>query len=557
MTTPSRELSNPSGLRLPGGPKLLLLALLAVGLALRLRLAWANLYTLVLDVTSDDAYYYFQIARNIAAGDGASFDGETPTNGFHPLWLMILTPLFLLRDAPLLNLHLGLTLSALFGVGTIYLVYAIVRGLTGNAPASLAAASFYALHPYLALENANGLETGLTVFLVSLVTWLFLRMASREVPPSPSEYAQLGAASGLMMLARTDMIFLLPPIALYFFVRERGRGRWTSGLAIGLPALVVLAPWITWSLASFGTIVQTSALGLAEFQRQGYIAEHGSGPAVLLARAWEVTRGALFSRMIHLYFVPRAGSELPFFLGAGGMLAAMLLAPLTPQRGRALRQMGLLMVPGSGILLSLLYHSAVRWWLREWYFAPMALLGALLLGVAVDYLHSVLRGTHPASASAGWRRRAVVALYAAFAIGLAGTFGPHMLDRWGTHSLHRVNQLEAARWIDSHTEPDARIGSFNAGIIGYFSERTVVNLDGVVNADAHRARVEKRTREYILAMKLDYLADLQGTLRSARCGHRRRRGRAPSSLRGWPDPHPALAAGAALRQKGSSARQSE
>lgn len=518
MTKPSRDLPNARGLWPPDAPALVLLAVLGIGLALRLRLAWASLYTIVLDVTSDDAYYYFQIARNIAAGSGASFDGETITNGFHPLWLAILTPLFLLRDDPLLNLHLGLTLSALFGVATIYLVYAIVRRLTDNAAASLAAASFYALHPYLALENVNGMETGLTVFLVSLVTWLFLRMACRDGPPPPSEYAQLGVASGLMMLARTDTIFVLPPVALFFFVRERGRRRWMSGLAIGLPALVVLAPWIAWSLASFGTIVQTSALGLAEFQRQGYIAEHGSEPAVLLARAWEVTRGALFSRMIHLYFVPRAASELPFFLGAGGMLAAMLFAPLDPQRGRALRQMGLLMVPGSGILLLLLYHSAVRWWLREWYFAPVALFAALLLGIALDYLHGALRGTGPASATAVWRRRAVVLLYAVFAVGLARSFGPHMLDRWGTHSQHRVNQLEAARWIDSHTEPDARIGSFNAGIIGYFSERTVVNLDGVVNGDAHRARVEKRMREYIRAMKLDYLADLKGTLRSARCG---------------------------------------
>ena len=74
-------------------PRLALAALLAVALVLRLRVAWADLYTLILDVTSDDAYYYFQIARNLADGGGVSFDGETPTNGFHPLWLVLLTPL--------------------------------------------------------------------------------------------------------------------------------------------------------------------------------------------------------------------------------------------------------------------------------------------------------------------------------------------------------------------------------------------------------------------------------------------------------------------------------
>ena len=178
---------------------------------------------------------------------------------------------------------------------------------------------------------------------------------------------------------------------------------------------------------------------------------------------------------------------------------------------RARRQIGLVMLPGSGILLGLLYHSAVRWWLREWYFAPVALLAALLLGVAVAYGHSVLRETRFAG-------RSVVALYALFAAGLALAFGPHMADRWGLQSPHRVNQLEAARWIDAHTEPGARVGSFNAGILGYFSNRTVVNLDGVVNADAYRAKLEKRLPEYVRSMRLDYVADLKGALRPIRCG---------------------------------------
>lgn len=39
----------------------------------------------------DDAYFYFKIANNVALGKGSTFDGLNYTNGYHPLWLIILS----------------------------------------------------------------------------------------------------------------------------------------------------------------------------------------------------------------------------------------------------------------------------------------------------------------------------------------------------------------------------------------------------------------------------------------------------------------------------------
>jgi hypothetical protein len=213
MSTPSTEH------RIASWPRLALAALLAVALVLRLRVAWAGLYTLILDVTSDDAYYYFQIARNLVDGGGVSFDGETPTNGFHPLWLVLLTPIAAAGGDPVDTLHWGLSLSALFGTATVYWVYASARTLTNNAAAGLATASFTAVHPALVRESVNGLETALSVCLIAWVVHRFLRMASRREPPRTIDYVRLGLASGLMLLARTDSLFVLPPLALFFFAR--------------------------------------------------------------------------------------------------------------------------------------------------------------------------------------------------------------------------------------------------------------------------------------------------------------------------------------------------
>src|SRR5260370_39060918 len=38
-----------------------------------------------------DFYYSLQIAQNLAAGHRSTFDGLVATNGYHPLWLLLLS----------------------------------------------------------------------------------------------------------------------------------------------------------------------------------------------------------------------------------------------------------------------------------------------------------------------------------------------------------------------------------------------------------------------------------------------------------------------------------
>ena len=75
----------------------------------------------------DDAFYYFEIAKNLATGEFSTFDGGiTRTNGYHPFWLLLITPLYWLCDV----------YSALFGIraleimliaGSVALVAVAVR----------------------------------------------------------------------------------------------------------------------------------------------------------------------------------------------------------------------------------------------------------------------------------------------------------------------------------------------------------------------------------------------------------------------------------------------
>ena len=91
----------------------------------------------------------------------------------------------------------------------------------------------------------------------------------------------LGCAAGVMMLARTDSVFVFGAILLYLLARSRDGERFRAPLFAGVLATLVVAPWLIWNLARFGSIVQVSSLALAEPLRENFLAVHGDGLATV------------------------------------------------------------------------------------------------------------------------------------------------------------------------------------------------------------------------------------------------------------------------------------
>jgi hypothetical protein len=491
---------------------LALAALLLAALGLRLSIAWDGLEDVLLRATSDDAFYYLQIAREWTGGAPPSLDGETPTNGFHPLWLWLCALAWQLAGEPVAALRVVLSLGAVFGTATTALVWATLRRLGAPAVAALLAAAFHGLHPYFAVEAVNGLESALAVFCIALLTWRFVIVARDARPLSVRQGAILGAAAGAMLLARTDTVFVWAAIGAFLAARAARSGGWAGVAAAAGVSALLLAPWLVWSAASLGGVVQVSGYALSEPPRRAFLETHGDSLDVVLGRSAFLLRDAFLQKLFRTYFVPAGWPAWPAWLGALAAAGALLFALPEPERRRARRRLALLAVPGAGIVLALAWHAGVRWWLREWYFAPAGWLGVLLLGVALASAAECVGRVAPP------RRRLAAALATGTAaLAMAAVLAPGDGTRWGTQTPHRVTQLEGARWIDANLPPDARLGAFNAGILSYFSGRTVVNLDGAVNADAYAARRDGRMMDYILSRQLDYLVDWQGYLAWAGC----------------------------------------
>jgi 4-amino-4-deoxy-L-arabinose transferase-like glycosyltransferase len=494
------------------------IVLFGVALAARLRLAWASIDTIVLKATADDGYYYFTIARNIAHGHNVTFDGETVTNGFHPLWLALITPVFLVTDSEAMPVHVILTMGSVLGAIATVMIFLTLRRMT-SLPAAAVGAAVYALHPATVHDSVNGVETPAVVALFAAVVWMYVRIwqsgGSRR-----DEYA-LGALCGLLLLARTDTLFIVPLVFGALLVRAGAEDRWRRAVRFVAPCVALLLPWVIWTLAANGTVVQVSGEAGAWGTRHNYLIAHGDGWWTQISHSAWLMRTAFFDALPHQYLVPVGDDAWPLLIVLGALLLLMCVAPLGGAAASTRSRLGVLAVPAAGVVAALVYHAGIRWHWRDWYFAPAGVMLALLLGIMVDHAAAWARAAAArVQAAPGTNAGAIAAcaLYVGVAVLLAYQYRPGRAGRYVFQPVVQLNMLSGARWIEANTPADSRIGSLNAGILGYYSGRTVVNLDGVVNADALRAYKACTTADYIREQRIDYVADLQGSLVSAACG---------------------------------------
>jgi hypothetical protein len=71
-------------------------------------------------------------------------------------------------------------------------------------------------------------------------------------------------------------------------------------------------------------------------------------------------------------------------------------------------------------------------------------------------------------------------------------------------------RYDAALWIAENSPPETVFAAWNAGQLGFFSDRTVINLDGLINNVDYYDRVLQGSiplADYLLENKVDYIVD--------------------------------------------------
>jgi len=483
----------------------LLLAMIPA-LWVRVRLATAPFQKLVATFLSDDAFYYFGIARNILAGNGASFDGVIPTNGFHPLYMLVLLPIFgALGGDPIVPIYVALILLSATNAVTAVLVYLFVRELIDRR-AALVAAVFWLSNPYSAAITLTGVEAALVCLFLSAAALSHLRL-TRSDPIKTSALIRHGLLLGLLFLSRTDSVFILAAVIIDLLILWRGKGALRRLLPVLGTALAATLPWLIWSLVRTGSLVQISGKTLMFRSHTQFLESHSYASTDLLRHV-----GGLAIRNLDAFLLRLCGFQnTQVLLLVVGVCIGVLLAIRATLGNRifpegALRRSAFLLL---GVAAIWLFYVLVFWQVKPWYFLStvlaLAVLWALIFhGLDTGYL-ARKRPAIRVIALAVW-----IAFFAAchWERGVAlwkGGFHPWQSAYLDAAFVLRGNKLPRIQQGDL-------VGAFNAGILGYFGNRRIVNLDGVVNDRVLPAMRQKRFLGYLHDEGVRYLVDHEGLI---------------------------------------------
>jgi len=168
----------------------------------------------------------------------------------------------------------------------------------------------------------------------------------------------------------------------------------------------------------------------------------------------------------------------------------------------------------AAIILHDLYAALfLRWAVFGWHFVLSDLLVCMLVPMAFERaLESV-----PASLRApAWTASLLLVV-------VIGALFVWRRD-WGSVSKGswRGTAYDAALWVRDHLPADATIGMTDCGYMGLFSDRRVVNLDGLVNGFEYQEYLRRgRFRAFLDSSGVSYIASHSGGIASVIDGHYR------------------------------------
>ena len=173
--------------------------------------------------TRDDAYYYFKVAQNISEGHGSTFDGMNPSNGYHPLWMLVCIPIFALsRFNLILPLRVLLLVMGGLSAATAILFYRLIGRIFTPAIGAIAAVYWAFNYDILARIYQPGLETGIAIFFVVLLVYKAFEFETkwRTTQVTNRQLFILGLIAMCAALSRLDLIFLVGMVGIWIIFRK-------------------------------------------------------------------------------------------------------------------------------------------------------------------------------------------------------------------------------------------------------------------------------------------------------------------------------------------------
>jgi hypothetical protein len=199
-----------------------------------------------------------QYARNIAHGEGYSFNANEPSYGVTSLlWPILITPAYLAGFdgywfAKLLDLIFFFLSIVIFYKLAGVVSLPVKESTSGNDSIQNVSTAIFALNIWLVRWAFTGMETSLAVFMVLLVFYFV----------SKEKYPLASLIMGVFYLIRPEGIVLFGVYVIYLLYR---RISYKTILMSILLFLIITLPFIIYAKSAFGTVVPNTALGKTTF----------------------------------------------------------------------------------------------------------------------------------------------------------------------------------------------------------------------------------------------------------------------------------------------------
>ncbi|MCC6547119.1 hypothetical protein IT570_08110 [Candidatus Sumerlaeota bacterium] len=425
-------------------------ALLGVITAGRLWVIWFGAPTSFLASLPDDAWYYFSIACHIASGAGSTFDGVHPTNGYHPLWMMVLSTLRLLAgDMEMMRFaRLATTMQLCMGVGAAVLHSALChRVLKSGALAGV----MLAMHatPFVVYGMTDGMESGLVQLMIALLFWTAHGFRAFTEAASTRTLA-FGSVVSMAVLARLDLGLLLVALLVVLVLRRE----WKRAVVIAFPSGIVVPLYLFMNAMHFDSVLPISAILKSTFPHFHFHA------AVLREQVTPVCSGMMIIALGVLNLQRPADRDVQLLLRASVIFTALHLI-----------------------------HTVffTHWGIQKWHFTaywPLLIWQVVLV-----------------------ERFASGALRALVVVGVLSIAGQFAFFHARSRRAFQNQSIVAAQWAKANIPASRLIGMSDCGAFGAFRGDGVVNLDGVVNNMEYQdVLVKKGLAGYLDDAGITYLA---------------------------------------------------
>lgn len=392
----------------------------------------------------EDAFITFRYSENIAAGNGFVFNpGERVLGTTTPLQTLLLA---------LMALPFGR--GAVPAVATVVMpLFGLLSGLVaydtltrGKVTASAATVSMILVYTSIAIirTGIGGMETPLVLLLMVLGLWSMV--CHRPIAA--------GVFSGLLVFCRIDGMIWSTLLLLAVLVRSRK----DAGRQL-LASVAVLLPWIVFASIYFGNPLPNSMLA----------------------------KGVVRPGMEAALFDPeRIARYLQWFASGTGVGRLSELLPLwalilVTGAWRILREsrgkLGLLVIFPPVYAFAMYFGRAPKY---EWYLAPITFASLLIAGIGLHFIctgiiRPVLRN-HPSVPQV-----VGISLVLTVAVGCCTLELPPLLSylRMAQESEDGLRR-KVGLWLRAHTPPDASVAMEAIGYQGYFSDRRVIDMAGLI-----------------------------------------------------------------------------